>query len=109
VSEAKNTHETKEKIMRAFLMCAVLTVVGLAIATPTVSAQEIIYRGRYYHGPRPVVVVRPGPIVVGSAPVVVAPVPTPIVATPPAVVAPVPAPVVVQPVFRPLISIRLFR
>jgi hypothetical protein len=93
--------------MRAFLMCAMLTVAGLAVGTPTVSAQEIVYHGRYYYAPRPVVVVRPSPIVVGSAPVIVAPQPPPVVATPPAVVAP--APVVVQPVFRPLISIRLFR
>ena len=88
--------------MRAFFLCAALTVAALTISTDSLQASEW-YRGHYYYAPRPVVVIRPAPIVVAPAPVIVAP--------GPAVVTPVyaPGPVVVQPVFRPLISLRFGR
>ena len=90
--------------MRAFLMCAVLTVAAMSVGTTSLEAHEY-YHGRYYYGPRPLIVVRPGPIVVGSAPVIVAPTPAPVVVTP----AYAPGPVIVRPFFRPLISIRFGR
>jgi hypothetical protein len=90
--------------MRAFLMCAVLAVAALTVGTNSLQAHEY-YHGRYYFGPRPLIVVRPGPIVVGSAPVIVAPAPAPVVVTPPYAS----GPVIVQPVFRPLISLRFGR
>ena len=90
--------------MRAFLMCAVLTVTTLTASAATLQAQEVyVGRGyhRYYYGPG--IVFRPAPIVVAPAPVVVAP---PVVVGP-TLVAPVygPAPVYIAP--RPLFSIRL--
>jgi hypothetical protein len=96
--------------MRAFLMCAVLTVAALTVGTTSLQAQEY-YHGRYYYVPRPVVVVRSAPIVVGSAPVIATPAPAPLIVTQPAVVAPAyaPGPVIVQPVFRPFISLRFGR
>ena len=94
--------------MRAFLMGAVLTVADLTVGTTSLQAQEY-YHGRYHYGPRPLIVVRPGPIVVGSAPVIVTPTPTPIIVTQPAVVTSAYGPVIVLPVFRPLFSIRFGR
>jgi hypothetical protein len=91
----------KEKIMRAFFLCAALTVAALTISTDSLQAGEW-HRGYYYYGPRPVVVVRPAPIVVAPAPVAIAP--APVVVTPgygPAVI--------VRPAFHPLISLRIGR
>ncbi len=88
--------------MRAFFLCAALTVAALTISTTSLQAGEW-YRGHYYYAPRPVVVVRPAPIVVAPAPVLVAPAPVAVAPVYPS------GPVVVQPVFRPLISLRFGR
>jgi hypothetical protein len=69
------------------LICAALT--AAALATGATSAQAY---GPYFYVPRPIVVVRPAPIVVGPPMIVVRP--APIVVSPVIVL---PAPVVVQP------------
>ena len=94
--------------MRAFLMYAVLTAAALTVGTTSLQAHEY-YHGRYHYGPRPLIVLRPAPIVVGAAPVLVAP--APVLVTQPAIVTPAyaPGPVYIQPAFRPLISLRFGR
>ena len=83
--------------MRAFLMCAALTVAALTVGATSAQAHE--WHHGYYYGRPPVVVLRTAPIVIAPAPVVAYPAP---------VIAPAyqPAPVIVQPVVRPIVSLR---
>ena len=83
--------------MRAFLMCAVLTVAGLTVGATAADAHD--WHHGHYHGRPAVVVLRPAPVVVYEAPVVVA--------QPAFVPACQPAPVIVTPALRPLISLRV--
>jgi len=94
--------------MRAFSMCAVLTVATLTAGAATAQAHDVyVCRGyhRYYY--RPEIVIRPAPIVIAPAPLVVVPAPPAPLVVGPTVIAPVygPAPVYIAP--RPVFSIRL--
>jgi hypothetical protein len=112
VSEANETQqprnsETGVKIMRAFLMSAVLIVAALTVGATSVQAYDYVVIGPYRHHYRPEIVIRPAPVLIAPAPVLVTP--QSVVVAQPTVIVPAyqPAPYIVGPVIRPAFSIRI--